>query len=124
MGPWVLWSINTIRTVSINRLETFSLAWGPIFSGIGWLILGMYLLVPESYTTFTKQIHQRISFENVDLTVLKAIGESVIAIWSSLFTVHNLINPLFWIFLAVAIGISSHIALRVPIWKDLQKELG
>ncbi len=107
-----------------QQVGNFFIGLGPIFSGIGSLILGMYLLVPDSYTTFTEQIHQRISFENVDLTVLKAIGESVMAICKSLFTVHNLINPLFWIFLAVAIGISSHIALSRADMEGSAKGIG
>ncbi|MDP4084756.1 MAG: hypothetical protein Q8934_09100 [Bacillota bacterium] len=94
-----------------QRIGNFFIGLGPIFSGIGTLILGMYLFLPQSYATFKNEIHQHVSFEKLDIHVLKTIGMSVIVIAKSLFTLDNLINPSFWIFLVVAISISSHIAL-------------
>ncbi|MDQ0200659.1 hypothetical protein J2S10_003848 [Neobacillus ginsengisoli] len=94
-----------------HQVGNFFIGLGPIFSGIGSLILGMYLFVPQSYETFKAEIHQHVSLEKLDINVLKTIGGAVIAITKSLFTLHNLINPFFWIFLVLAISISSHIAL-------------
>ena len=94
-----------------QQVGNFFIGIGPIFSGIGSLILGMYLLLPQSYATFITEIRHHVSFEKLDLTVLKSIGGAAIAITKSLFTLHNLINPFFWIFLVLAISISSHIAL-------------
>jgi hypothetical protein len=94
-----------------QQVGNFFIGLGPIFSGIGSLILGMYLLVPQSYAAFKIQIHQHVSLEQLDINVLKTIGGAVIAISKSLFTFHNLISPTFWIFLVLAISISSHIAL-------------
>jgi hypothetical protein len=94
-----------------QRVGNFFIGLGPIFSGIGSLILGMYLLVPQSYAAFKIEIHQNISLERLDLNVIKNIGGAVIAIAKSLFTFHNLLNPSFWIFLVIAICISSHIGL-------------
>jgi hypothetical protein len=94
-----------------QQVGNFFIGLGPIFSGIGSLIWGMYLLVPQSYAIFRMQIHQNISLEKLDLNVVKAIGGAVIAISRSLFTLHNLLNPSFWVFLVVAISISSHIGL-------------
>lgn len=94
-----------------QQVGNFFIGLGPIFSGIGSLIGGMYLLMPQSYANFKEEIHQNISFEKLDVNVLKMIGGAVIAIIKSLFTLHNLINPSFWIFLLIAISISSHIGL-------------
>lgn len=94
-----------------QQVGNFFIGVGPIFSGIGSLIAGMYLFVPQSYETFMNEIQHHISFEKLDATVLQSIGGAVLAITKSLFTFHNLINPLFWIFLVFAISISSHIAL-------------
>ncbi|WP_235846865.1 hypothetical protein [Neobacillus soli] len=94
-----------------QQVGNFFIGIGPIFSGIGSLVLGMYLLVPQSYTAFQAQIQQHITIEKLDKSVLKTVGSAGFAISKSLFTFENLINPLFWIFLVVAISISSHIAL-------------
>lgn len=99
------------RNSIYQQAGNFFIGLGPIFSGIGSLILGMYLLVPHSYRAFQVQIDQHVTVEKLDLTILKTIGAAILAISKSLFTIENLLNPLFWIFLLFAISISSHIAL-------------
>jgi hypothetical protein len=94
-----------------QQVGNFFIGIGPIFSGIGSLILGLYLLVPQSFATFKLQIQQHVSFEKFDLNVLKNFGDALMVIGKSLFTVQNLETPTFWIYLILAIGISSHIAL-------------
>ena len=94
-----------------QQVGNFFIGLGPIFSGIGSLILSMYFLVPQSYIAFIDQIQHHITVDEFDLSVLKIVVEAVIVIFKSLFTIENLINPLFWIFLIIAISISSHIAL-------------
>ncbi|BAU29795.1 hypothetical protein DFP93_106175 [Aneurinibacillus soli] len=94
-----------------QQVGNFFIGLGPIFSGIASLIVGMYLLVPQSYATFKAQIHQHISVETVDINVLKMIGEAVMMISKSIFTLHNLVTPSFWLFIVLAISISSHVAL-------------
>jgi len=94
-----------------QQVGNFFIGLGPIFSGIGSLILSMYFLVPQSYIAFIDQIQHHITVDEFDLSVLKIVAEAVIVIFKSLFTIENLINPLFWIFLIIAISISSHIAL-------------
>jgi hypothetical protein len=99
------------RNSIYQQVGNFFIGLGPIFSGIGSLILGMYLLVPRAFATFKVQIHQHVALENLDINVLKVIGGAVVAISKSLFTFHNLISPTFWLFLVFAISVSSHIAL-------------
>lgn len=99
------------RNSIYQQVGNFFIGMGPLFSGIGSLIFSMYLLVPDSYFTFTSQIHQHIGFKELNVDVLKAVGAAVMAICKSLFTLSNLIRPGFWIFIILAISISSHIAL-------------
>ncbi|MGG1675467.1 hypothetical protein ACIFOT_06875 [Neobacillus sp. NRS-1170] len=99
------------RNSMYQQVGNFFIGIGPIFSGIGSLILGMYLFVPQSFKTFQEQFHQHVSLEKLDINVIKSIVGAIFAISKSLFTLENFINPLFWIFLAIAISISSHIAL-------------
>jgi hypothetical protein len=104
-----------------QQIGNFFIGLGPLFSGIGSIILGMYLLVPHSYNAFISQIRQHITFETLDIRVLQTVGLAAMAIGKSLFTVHNLLSPGFWIFLIIAVSISSHIALsRADIEGSLQ----
>ncbi|WP_223590169.1 hypothetical protein [Neobacillus bataviensis] len=99
------------RNSMYQQVGNFFIGLGPIFSGIGSLILGMYLFVPQSFKTFQQQLREHISLEKLDINVIKSIVGAILAISKSLFTIENFINPLFWIFLVIAISISSHIAL-------------
>ncbi|MDN3016052.1 hypothetical protein PH210_07500 [Paenibacillus sp. BSR1-1] len=99
------------RNSLYQQVGNFFIGLGPIFSGIGSLILGMYLFVPQSFITFQQQLREHVSFERLDINVIKSIVGAILAISKSLFTIENFINPLFWIFLVIAISISSHIAL-------------
>jgi tryptophan-rich sensory protein len=94
-----------------QQVGNFFIGLGPIFSGIGSLLLGMYFFVPKSYLTFKAEMKQQLGIAHLDLNIFKTIGISIFAISKSLFTWVNMINPLFWIFLMIAISISSHIAL-------------
>ncbi|MDQ6596169.1 hypothetical protein [Bacillus salipaludis] len=111
------------RDSTYQQIGNFFIGLGPIFSGIGSLLLGMYLLLPQSFDAVRSEIHLHVSFETIDVNVLKAVGASVIAIIKSIFTPENLINPLFWIFLVLAVCISGHIGLSRADIQNLTKGL-
>ncbi|MEO2076030.1 MAG: hypothetical protein ABGX20_11740 [Bacillus sp. (in: firmicutes)] len=94
-----------------QQAGNFFIGLGPIFSGIGSIILSMYFLVPVTYHAFVNEIHRHVTIGNLEFTFVKIITGAVLIICKTLFTVDNLFNPLFWIFLIIAICISSHIAL-------------
>lgn len=94
-----------------QQIGNFFIGLGPIFSGIGSLILGMYLFVPQSFEVFKMEIARQATFGKMDMNVIKTVGITIIAITKSLFTFHNIMNPAFWVFLLISISISSHIAL-------------
>ncbi|WP_217269672.1 hypothetical protein [Neobacillus endophyticus] len=106
-----------------QQVGNFFIGLGPIFSGIGSLILGMHWLVPNAYEAFTLQIRQHIAFEKLDVSVLRSVGDVLLALCRSLFTVENLISPTFWLFIVIAISISSHIALSMPDIRNSAKGL-
>jgi hypothetical protein len=106
-----------------QQVGNFFIGLGPIFSGIGSLIIGMYFFVPQSFLAFKTEVEQRITFEQLDITVLKTFWDSISILCKSLFTLENLINPLFWLFLIIAFSISSHIALSKSDIKGSAKGL-
>ena len=106
-----------------QQVGNFFIGLGPIFSGIGSLIVGMYFFVPQSFLAFKTEVEQRITFEQLNITVLKTFWDSISILCKSLFTLENLINPLFWIFLIIAFSISSHIALSKSDIKGSAKGL-
>ncbi len=98
-----------------QRIGNFFIGIGPIISGIGSIILAMYLLVPQSFSTLQAQIQQSTSTgQKLDMHMLQTLAEAVLAMSKSLFTSGNFAEPTFWIFVILAISISSHIALSKP----------
>jgi hypothetical protein len=98
-----------------QRIGNFFIGIGPIISGIGTIVLAMYLLVPQSFATLHNQIQQNAAAgQKLDLHMLQTLGESVLLMGKSLFTADNFTQPAFWIFVILAICISSHIALSKP----------
>lgn len=83
----------------------------PIFGGTLSIIILMRFLIPKAYMQF---IH--ILMENLNITTLnKAAIDGVLisygALIKNIFSLNNFSNPYFYIFLFLAICISSHISL-------------
>lgn len=98
-----------------QRIGNFFIGIGPIISGIGTIVLAMYLLVPQSFAALHSQIQQNsVSGQKLDLHMLQTLGDSVLLMGKSLFTSDNFTQPSFWIFVILAVCISSHIALSKP----------
>lgn len=111
------------RNSIFQQVGNFFIGIGPLFSGIGSLILGMYVLIPRAFDTLKIQLQQHVSFEKLNLNVLETIVGAVGAVCKSIFSLHNVISPTFWIFILLAISISSHIALSTADIKNSAKGL-
>jgi hypothetical protein len=94
-----------------QRIGNLFIGLGPIFSGTFSLILALYLLLPHSYAVFKRFLIQGINSDKIDLNLLSSLLESGWTLFKSIFTTNNLGNPLFWLFIIIAICVSSHIAL-------------
>jgi hypothetical protein len=92
-----------------QQIGLFFIGLGPIFSGIGSLILGMYFMLPDTYVALTEYIFHELTFDGTP--IVGVLVKTLSIILESFFTVDNLLNPLFWLYIVVAICISSHIAL-------------
>jgi len=106
-----------------QQIGNFFIGMGPIFSGIGALIAGMYVFTPKSFAMFTEYIHQSVTLEGVELASLRIVFYAFVALCKSLFMFDNILNPWFWIYLIIAICISSHTALSFADIKGATKGL-
>ena len=104
-------------THSYNRrsiyqsVGNFFIGIAPIISGIGVLFLSLYYLLPNSFKVFEVYLQRGVLTKSFDLTFIKGFASASLVLIQSIFTLSNLFNPHFWIFLLIAIGVSSHMAL-------------
>lgn len=97
------------QTSMYQQIGLFFIGLGPIFSGIGSLVLGMYFMLPNMFEKLTHYILYEISLD--ETTVVGIVAETLSFLFENLITIDNLINPMFWLYIILAICISSHIAL-------------
>ncbi|WP_407314362.1 hypothetical protein [Desulfosporosinus sp. SB140] len=95
----------------------FFIGIAPIISGIGALFLGLYFLLPNSFKFFEVYIHAGMLDNPFNLTFVKGFAKASLVLIQNLFSPHNLVTLRFWIFLVMAISVSSHMALS---WADIK----
>lgn len=94
-----------------QRIGNLFIALGPIFSGTASLILGLYFLVPESFQTLKKYIVYGIISDKIDNNLAISLLNLAKILLKGVFSIKNLYDAKFWIFIIIAICVSSHIAL-------------
>jgi len=98
-----------------QSIGNFFIGMGPIFSGTAALILGMYIFLPDSSATLANYLS--LNPGTADPDQFTKILTLTLELFKSIFSAGNLTSARFWIYFALAIGISSHIALS---WEDLK----
>ena len=96
-----------------HQIGNFFIGVAPIVVGSGFLFLFMWLLVPNTFASVWSKIS---AFSASSHTLMDASSISDIfglfgGILSSIFDLNNLSNFLWWLFLVLAIMISSHMEL-------------
>lgn len=94
-----------------ERIGNLFIGLGPIFSGTASLILGLYFLLPHSFNIFKRYLVQGINNDKIDKNLVNSLMNAGGNLLKSIFTYSNLSNGGFWIFIIIAICVSSHIAL-------------
>ena len=94
-----------------QNVGNFFIGIAPIISGIGALFLSLYYLLPNSFKVFEVYLNKGVMTKPFDLTLVKGFASASLVLIQNIFTLSNLFNPHFWIFLLIAIGVSSHMAL-------------
>lgn len=92
-----------------QNIGNFFIGMGPILSGTCALLLGMYFFLPDSFSTFTNYL--TLDSAQFDSRTLANIFVLTARLFKSIFLAGNLVSFDFWIYFALAIAISSHIAL-------------
>ncbi|WP_241994060.1 hypothetical protein [Mesobacillus foraminis] len=97
-----------------QRIGNFFVGIGPMISGILALIGLMYIFVPDSYEGFMDHIDTGVQPGAVSMEMLRGVLQSSSVLFRGLFSMQNLLAPSFWLFLFLALSISSHMALSMP----------
>ncbi|WP_292374878.1 hypothetical protein [Methanosarcina sp. UBA411] len=92
-----------------QNIGNFFIGMGPIFSGTAALVIGMHLLLPDSFARVADYLTLEPS--QPDKYIMAKIFALNAGLFQSIFSVENLISLNFWIYFALAIAISSHMAL-------------
>lgn len=94
-----------------QNVGNFFIGIAPLFSGLGTLFLCLYYLLPKSFKVFEVYLQEIVLTKPFDLTFVKGLLSASLVLIQSIFSLSNLLSPHFWIFLLIAIGVSSHMAL-------------
>lgn len=100
-----------------QRVGNFFIALGPLFSGTGVLFAVMYFLLPNTFVLIAKSV---VKTQYCKFSIQKFTAYffgNFKTVFLSIFTPANIHNSHFWVFIIIAICISSHIALSS---KDLE----
>jgi hypothetical protein len=88
-----------------------------MFSGLFFLLLSLYFLVPSSFGVFADFAKQGVNSEGISWELLGSIANTSLALFFSLFTLEHFLSPTFWLFLLIAFSISTHTSLSLSDMK-------
>lgn len=94
-----------------QRIGNLFIGLGPIFSGIGFMIISMYLLLPNSFDIVQGFLIQGASSGKLDENLVTSMIAASVLLFKSIFALSNISRISFWIYLIIVVCISSHIAL-------------
>ncbi|AFM39400.1 hypothetical protein Desaci_0328 [Desulfosporosinus acidiphilus SJ4] len=89
----------------------------PLITGIGVLFLCLHFFLPKSFSVYELYLKTQVLSKPADLTSIREFFNSSALLFRTIFTLSNLLSLNFWIFLVIAICVSSHIALS---WADIE----
>ncbi|WP_443659223.1 hypothetical protein [Clostridium algidicarnis] len=94
-----------------QRIGNLFIALGPIFSGTSVLILALYSFMPESFSILKRYVIYGINSDKIDKGLIVSLLNLSGGLLKSVFSANNFQHLSFWIFIIVAICVSSHMAL-------------
>jgi hypothetical protein len=106
-----------------QSMGNFFIGIGPILSANVFLIVSMHLLLPGVFREVTGQMLLFSSMTAFGPSGIEYMFDFLLSIVSSLFDLSNASNINFWIYIFLAFGVSSHIALSPADLKGAAKGL-
>jgi hypothetical protein len=106
-----------------QQIGNFFIGIAPILVGIASIIALMRIIIPRSYNEFITISMTNLDITKLDGAAINGVLNSYVNLITSIFTINNLANPYFIVFLFLAICISSHISLSSADIKGASKGL-
>lgn len=106
----------------LHKIGLFFVGFAPILGGILGLVLCIIIFLPNTFNNVQTQLNVILSYDNIfSLRFFQNQLFLSFSLFKSLFTLQNFKNITFWIFLLLAISISSHTALSIADLKSSVK---
>lgn len=107
-----------------QQVGNFFIGIAPIFGGAVSIISLMYFVIPQAYNEFIQLLIKNLHIITLNKTIIEGVLSSYGGLIKTVFELKNFVNPLFYIFLFVAMGISSHISLSFADIKGASRGQG
>ena len=104
-----------------QQAGNFFIGIAPIFGGIATIIALMHFILPATYNEFITISMNNLRITDINSINLNGISTSYIHLIKIIFSINNLSNPYFILFLFLAICISAHISLSSADIKGASK---
>ncbi|GFZ31727.1 membrane protein [Clostridium zeae] len=106
-----------------QQVGNFFIGVAPIFGGVISIITLMYFAIPNTYNKFIDILFNSLHITRIGKITIEGLLTSYGHLVKSIFSGENFKNPYFYIFLFVAICISSHISLSMADIKGASRGL-
>jgi len=107
-----------------QQIGNFFIGIAPIFGGAIFIIASMHFLIPQAYNQFIHLLMNNLQVTTLNKTIIEGILSSYVGLIKTIFSLGNFKTPSFYLFLYVAICISSHISLSFEDIKGSSRGLG
>ena len=107
-----------------QKIGNFFIGIAPILSGTGVIMLLFRILLPNECKSMFYAIRAFEWPSEFSLETLQLMKDSIVSLFGILFTAENLKSVVFWIFIYLAISISSHMALSPADMKGASSGIG
>lgn len=107
-----------------QQIGNFFIGVAPIFGGVFSIIILMRFIIPQSYDKFIYILIKNLHVTTINKAAIEGILSSYLGLVKTIFSLKNFQNPYFYIFLFVAMCISSHISLSSADIRGASRGLG
>jgi hypothetical protein len=107
-----------------QQIGNFFIGVAPIFGGVISIITLMRFIIPQAYNRFISILTRSLQITELNKSTIDGIISSYEGLIKSIFSFNNFQNPYFYLFLFMAICISSHISLSSADIKGASRGLG